>query len=781
MRILPLPTTRLHRIRVGTTAVLYSGSVWLLPLRAGVAPPLSATLGVGNARDSEKDLPRSRARGRTQDVSAASTGFATNTAASNASGVVSSRKLSDDSVVWHELRSNDGDLRGKLPELLKARMDTARAQGRTLFVEVGATWCEPCLELERNLTKPEFIDAFAGTSIVHLDANEWDVEDDMAPLGIKGKLIPLIVALDPQSPKAIAQLNGVIDAAGIKKFLSAHRWPLGVGKSDTSTAGMSKPMPFRSGSRAAAPIPGAPHGVTAFVDVGVVPMDRDTVLLDQTVLVAGGRVTALGPARQVHVPAGAVRIDGRGNFLLPGLADMHVHIHQGPHIGDAITRNQFTELSVPEADSAQEVQRLFLWLANGVTTIRNVDYAEDDSSRRVGRLALQFRARAATGREWIPHMYTAGQWGSGADIGHPGRYASSSLADSNSVAAHVAAYKAAGYDFIKIHDEAPQTLDSVLTAAKQIGLPVIGHVPRPTEVEHILSGYHCIEHPVNDYARNGTDERAPLDTTGIRQLAAAMARNGVWSDPTQSHYDRLHYIPPSGELGFVHPPDVLKILQDSGVKLLTGTDETPWIGVLTRELEEFVNSGLTPYQALRASTWNVAEYFGTLNARGSIAVGKEADLVLLTGNPLQDIHYTARPSGVMLGGRWLSRAAIDARLATMRFPTVTNNQVVIAPVKSYWHNVADMMWLTVQEFLAFPYEPVDETQYASQWQALADSLDRGDQYAVGTQRMVTLFARQISRIRPLVADDENLRQPFDALAHTWVERYHNGGYTVPIK
>lgn len=140
-------------------------------------------------------------------------------------GAKAMTKAGTDSVAWHELSSNMGDLRGKLPELLKARMDSAQAQGRTLFVEVGATWCGPCLQLEADLKKPEFIDAFSGTSIVHLDANEWDVEDDMGPIGIKGGVMPIIIAMDPKNPKAVEQLNGVIDAPGIKKFLDAHRWP----------------------------------------------------------------------------------------------------------------------------------------------------------------------------------------------------------------------------------------------------------------------------------------------------------------------------------------------------------------------------------------------------------------------------------------------------------------------------------------------------------------------------------------------------------------------------
>jgi cytosine/adenosine deaminase-related metal-dependent hydrolase len=84
----------------------------------------------------------------------------------------------------------------------------------------------------------------------------------------------------------------------------------------------------------------------AFEHVAVVPMDREHVLEDYTVVVRDGRIAALGPAAEVAVPADATRIDGRGRFLMPGLADMHVH--------------------------AWDVNDLYLFVANGVTTVRNM-------------------------------------------------------------------------------------------------------------------------------------------------------------------------------------------------------------------------------------------------------------------------------------------------------------------------------------------------------------------------------------------------------------------------
>ncbi|HXC25650.1 MAG TPA: amidohydrolase family protein, partial [Gemmatimonadaceae bacterium] len=527
-------------------------------------------------------------------------------------------------------------------------------------------------------------------------------------------------------------------------------------------------------------------GVAAFVNVGVVPMDRDTVLMDQTVLVAKGRITAVGPASRIQVPEGAVRIDGRGKFLLPGLSDMHAHLRGTQHIGDLFAHGAFTELSAPETDSAAQVQWLFLWLANGATTIRNVDYVGDasGSSDRAGRLALQFRARAAAGHEWFPHIYTAGQVA-------PRQYLMDIPSDPppmlDSIAAYVAAYKAAGYDFIKIHDESPVILDSILAAAKRIGIPVIGHVPPPTQVEHILSGYTSIEHPVNDYLRHGMMAWNLLDTTGIRHLAAAMAHAGVWSDPTQSHYDRLHYIPQVYGPTFTDPPKILKILQDSDVKLLTGTDEPPWIGVLTRELQEFVSAGLTPYQALVASTRNVAEYFGTLDESGTITVGKRADLVLLTGNPLHDVRYTAQPAGVMLGGRWLSRAEIDRRVAAMTLPTVTHGQVVEAPVKSYWSNIADMAVTTAKPVLAgvtlstaqrTTYQ-ADQAVHDAQWRALLDSLGESDAYGVGTYRVLALIARQLADDHQLLTPEQ--RALFDPRARAWIVQKAQEGDTLTIR
>jgi imidazolonepropionase-like amidohydrolase len=423
------------------------------------------------------------------------------------------------------------------------------------------------------------------------------------------------------------------------------------------------------------PVPGAPTGITAFIDVNVVPMDTERVLPHQTVLVSGGWITALGPVKQVQVPAGAMRINGQSRYLLPGLADMHSHV------------------GYQDGPCADLENNLFKLLAAGVTTIRNMDHMPTWCSQ-----VVQFKARAEAGEVWSPRIYTSGPWYPWTeDIrsrvqaqsilkrkrkGRPMPLTLEEIAGyvasikPESVATYVAAYKAAGYDFIKPYIETPEVFDSLLAVGRRLGLPVAGHVPHSlrthpvpysVSIEHALTGgMRSIEHLGGYYehlnskhavASKGNDMSAlqrQLDSAKptIAALVGATKRAGAWNCPTLQAISMFSTI---------NNP-LVKALQDSGAGLLLGLH----LFAPSEELQEFVRAGLTPYQALVTGTRNPAVYFGTLDSSGTIAVGKRADLVLLQGNPLQDVGHTARPVGVMLGQRWLDRAEIDARLTDMQ-------------------------------------------------------------------------------------------------------------------
>jgi imidazolonepropionase-like amidohydrolase len=390
------------------------------------------------------------------------------------------------------------------------------------------------------------------------------------------------------------------------------------------------------------PVPGAPAGVTAFVGVNVVPMDAERVLANQTVLIQNGWIMALGPATQVKVPAGAARVDGQGQYLIPGLADMHAPLRE-----------------VSEG-------ALGRFVVHGVTTVRNMDHS---SSKEFTERVLQLRARAAAGELLSPRIYTSGVWPAyGRPADRPANWGDIAPAE---VAQRLAAYKAAGYDFVKPYDMEPQSrvvYDSLAAAARRLGLPLAGHVPDVVPLPVALTTMKSIEHlygiiETQGVSLGGLSREAT--SAEIAALAGAVRRAGVWNCPTALIKSGFKsQLPEIAQQSF----QFIKALQDSGAGLLLGADSPgggPLGLAIHRELEVLVQeAGLTPYQALVTGTRNVAAYFGTLDSTGTVAVGKRADLVLLRGNPLQDIRYTREPVGVMLGGRWLDRAALDGYLST---------------------------------------------------------------------------------------------------------------------
>jgi imidazolonepropionase-like amidohydrolase len=394
------------------------------------------------------------------------------------------------------------------------------------------------------------------------------------------------------------------------------------------------------------PLPGAPAGVTAFVDVGVIPMDGEQVLSRQTVLVEGGRITTISPVGRVRIPPGALRIDGKGQFLLPGLADMHVHI----------------EPSEPT---------MLRFLAQGVTTVRYMEWTAANEK------ILRWRRRAAAGEVLSPRIYTAGRWMGATE--YSGLRKDPWQLAPDAVAGRIAAYQAAGYDFVKPRNEPPAIFDSVVAAARRVGLPLAGHVPPGVPIERALAArMKSIEH-LTGYEGRDEEERpfsvlmrpdGSPDPAKIRAIAAATKRAGTWNCPTlrvtipPGADTSAFYQSPEGRKYVARQRELVRALQDAGAGLLLGTDGS----AVVEELVVLVEAGLTPYQALATGTRNVAEYFGTLEESGTIAAGKRADLVLVAGNPLADVRHVARPAGVMLGGHWLDRAELERRLPELRTP-----------------------------------------------------------------------------------------------------------------
>ena len=413
--------------------------------------------------------------------------------------------------------------------------------------------------------------------------------------------------------------------------------------------------------------------IFAFTNVSVLPMDRNRVLTDQTVIVRGGRIAAVGPAKRTTVPAGAVRVEGRGKFLMPGLAEMHAHV-QGP-----------------QAPNAEEMNRdiMFLYIANGITTIRAMLGAPNQLTLR-----NQLNRNELVG----PTMYVAAPSLNG-----------QSAPDPQTAERLVRAHKAAGYDLLKLHPGLSRaTYDAIVKTGTEVGITWAGHVSQQVGVDHALATKQSTIDHLDGYIEGTVpDER-------IRELAQKTKAAGTWTVPTmflwESFYlpgitpedwakrEEMKYAPPQWVTNWVNqkkqraaqdaqsglsPADatlhisqrrkMLKALADAGAPLLMGTDSPQMFNVpgfaLHRELKVAKDAGLSAFQILESGTKNVGLYVSQDLKQdglfGTVSVGSRADLVLLDANPLDDLANLTRRSGVMARGRWISRAEIDKGLQAL--------------------------------------------------------------------------------------------------------------------
>jgi len=419
----------------------------------------------------------------------------------------------------------------------------------------------------------------------------------------------------------------------------------------------------------------------AIENATVIPMDGPNTLADHTVVIENGVITAVGPSERVIVPAGATRIDGRGKYLMPGLVNMHAHVV------DAVD--------------------LPLWIANGVTTIRDLDGRD---------WTLELRDRIAR-RELIgPHLIVSSRILYGSEP----QWRDTTLTASENAATIVSEIAAAGYDQIKVYFQlSAEQYYGLIDAAAEHGLDVVGHVPWSVGLSGVLaSGQTTIEHLTGyDDALEGDTspvvgqrsqwneivryQHARLDR--LPALAKVTQRSGVWNVPTLIVHAKL--LPPdektiSRERGFAPylRPEVLDdwaerrrrersadeldairtaldvrrrivaALHVAGAGILAGTDGSvgsPPGFAVHEELELLVEAGLEPIDALRAATANAAAALRD-DTFGRVAVGQRADLLLLTGDPTADIANTRSIVGVIAAGAWYDAqdlAALRASLA----------------------------------------------------------------------------------------------------------------------
>ena len=416
----------------------------------------------------------------------------------------------------------------------------------------------------------------------------------------------------------------------------------------------------------------------AFVHAEVIRSDQPGIARDQTVIIRGDRITWVGPASQARLDPNTRQIDARGQYLLPGFADMHVHVGRR--------------------------EDLVTFVVNGITTVRNM-------WGQPRHLAWRDSVRAGT--LFGPRIVTAGGI---LDGDPPSVPMMTVLTDPRLARSEVERQAAAGYDFIKVYNSLPAAVyDTIIRVAGEKGLPVAGHVPFTVGVYGAMAaGQRSIEH-LRGYIAELVPSGAPvqpgaslrsrsvawnwIDTTRIPKLVQATVRAGTWNDATlmvtpellapperwdslarrpvfrylgpDTHGDRSQ-IPYLKDFtaedyraslhGMVNQRRLVKALHDAGAKLLAGTDSYLQGFALKEELQELIDSGLSTWDVLMIATGNAASYFGEEGQWGIVAPGAWADLQLIGADPLASLASLEDRRGVMLRGVWYPREALQRRL-----------------------------------------------------------------------------------------------------------------------
>jgi len=466
--------------------------------------------------------------------------------------------------------------------------------------------------------------------------------------------------------------------------------------------------------------------VAAFVNVTLVPMTAEKIIPDHTVLVKGTRIIEIGPSSRIDIPHNSNIINGSNAYLLPGLADMHMHTIPNWLGGD------------------WPVSPFKLYLANGVTTIRCFG-----PKGRSPDNVLYWRKAIERGDLIGPQIYTCGEQLRG-HLSNPEE--------------KVRKQKAAGFDFIKLYSFlSKEEYHRAMTAAKNVGMYTAGHIPFQVGLDGIMAEgmdeiahveelfWEFVDFERNQYFDNEDDWMTFIIRTTFKQFepymhnhkweldeklsrsmlsVAEKVKSGNQTVCTTLYLDELivqklfeperflsksenMYLPQKyidafrlgrekhqvqfrgGEVfaPFKRKADrmLLHHLKEVGASLILGTDAgTGWMGLVPGytvhdELQLLIQNGFTPYEAIKTATVNAANVVESMNGKGdfgTIEVGRRADLILIEGNPFDDIENLSNLQGVMARGRWYDKVALQ-KMVTPGIPVTGAIHHVHEPDKSH--------------------------------------------------------------------------------------------------
>jgi hypothetical protein len=426
--------------------------------------------------------------------------------------------------------------------------------------------------------------------------------------------------------------------------------------------------------------------------VNVISMmpDQD-VQTDMNVLIRDNRIASITPASEDQPDSsGAETIDARGQWLMPGLSDMHVHLES-----DRLFRLYTKNPNIPNG-TVRLADALLPYVANGVLQIAVLSSTPETIAQR---------DEVENGRVLGPHIALAAMIDGAQPVWPVGMTrVAATPSDGRQAVRDVAAE---GYEFVKAYERLDlETFVAICDEAKKLNMKVIGHLPQDGKgltQQFFVPGLSMIAH-----AEEIAQQENPPAADNIERYAQWAKKNGTWLTSTLTVDDRIfemmsrpetlksrpelqylapgvrqmaiegnHYVKGANPGWIAHVQRVvgfnrklIPAFAAAGVPIVAGTDSlVPGIVPgfsLHDELEALAQAGLSNRQVLESTTRLPAEWLGTSHDRGVVATGKRADLLLLEGNPLERIENTRRISGVIVSGNFHARKELDERMEDLR-------------------------------------------------------------------------------------------------------------------
>jgi imidazolonepropionase-like amidohydrolase len=406
----------------------------------------------------------------------------------------------------------------------------------------------------------------------------------------------------------------------------------------------------------------------ALYNANLIDGNNDQVRPEATVIINDSRIIDIIDNNDTNIIAkhsfyendlNATLIDLSGKFIIPGLFDTHAHVA-------GVLENSFNKTF------SEEMLRNLL--AYGVTTIRNPGGPTEQ--------AVELKENAGSGKIIGPQVFTAGRLLNSPLIPIP--FVEKKVNSIEDLGEEIDNQAKAGVDFVKLYvGLTPDLVEEAIKKAHSDGIKVIGHLYLTSWTDAANMGIDFLTHgiPVNPhllsasnreiFERNGGDgpfdhftwlKLVDIDSREIDEMINALVKNNVYVDPTLSIYEAMVKDNPKDQNLWPKILQLIKKMHDAGVKITSGTD-IPNFGLvagksLHRELELLVDSGIPTSEVMRIATRNGAESLGILNNTGTIEKGKQADIIVLSSDPLKDIHNIKDIEMVIDNGKIVDRNKI---------------------------------------------------------------------------------------------------------------------------